>query len=76
MENMIPELTLEPKTAVAADVPQLTLEPSAPAQPEKPAVEPVKIDDSMLNEAEKKAAEQSVAHLWNIGKVITSERGE
>ena len=58
MENMIPELTLEPKTAVAADVPQLTLEPSAPAQPEKPAVEPVKIDDSMLNEAEKKAVEE------------------
>ena len=28
------------------------------------------------NDAEKKAAEQSVAHLWNIGKVITSERGE
>ena len=28
------------------------------------------------NEAEKKEAEQAVAHLWNIGKVITSERGE
>ncbi len=57
MENMIPELTLEP-TAAAAEVPQLTLEPSAPAQPEKPAVEPVKIDDSMLSEAEKKAVEE------------------
>ena len=34
MENMIPELTLEP-TAAAAEVPQLTLEPTAPAQPEK-----------------------------------------
>ena len=57
MENMIPELTLEP-TAAAAEVPQLTLEPTAPAQPEKPAVEPVKIDDSMLSEAEKMAVEE------------------
>ena len=28
------------------------------------------------NEEEKKAAEKSVAHLWNIGKVVSSERGE
>ena len=28
------------------------------------------------NDAEKKEAEQKVAMLWNIGKVITSERGE
>ena len=28
------------------------------------------------NDAEKAEAERSVAHLWNIGKVITSERGE
>ena len=28
------------------------------------------------NETEKKEAEAAVAHLWNIGKVITSERGE
>ena len=27
-------------------------------------------------EEEKLEAERSVAHLWNIGKVITSERGE
>ena len=27
-------------------------------------------------EEEKIEAERSVAHLWNIGKVITSERGE
>lgn len=27
-------------------------------------------------EAEKKQAEQTVAHLWNIGKVVSSERGE
>ena len=28
------------------------------------------------NDAEKEEAEKAVAHLWNIGKVITSERGE
>ena len=28
------------------------------------------------NDAEKAEAEQTVAHLWNIGTVITSERGE
>lgn len=28
------------------------------------------------NDAEKAEAEQAVVHLWNIGKVITSERGE
>lgn len=28
------------------------------------------------NEEEKQSAEKAVAHLWNIGKVITSERGE
>lgn len=28
------------------------------------------------NEEEKKQAEQTVAHLWNIGKVVSSERGE
>ena len=28
------------------------------------------------NDAEKLEAEKAVAHLWNIGKVITSERGE
>lgn len=28
------------------------------------------------NEEEKMEAEQKVVHLWNIGKVITSERGE
>lgn len=28
------------------------------------------------NEAEKKEAEKTVAHLWNIGKVVSSERGE
>ena len=28
------------------------------------------------NEEEKLEAERAVVHLWNIGKVITSERGE
>ena len=28
------------------------------------------------NEQEMLEAEKAVAHLWNIGKVITSERGE
>lgn len=28
------------------------------------------------NDAERAEAEKTVAHLWNIGKVITSERGE
>ena len=28
------------------------------------------------NEEEKKEAEKAVAHLWNIGKVVSSERGE
>ena len=28
------------------------------------------------SEEEKREAEQTVAHLWNIGKVVSSERGE
>ena len=28
------------------------------------------------NEAEKEEAEKAVVQLWNIGKVVTSERGE
>ncbi len=28
------------------------------------------------NEQEKAEAERTVAHLWNIGKVVSSERGE
>lgn len=28
------------------------------------------------NEAEREQAEGMVAHLWNIGKVVSSERGE
>ena len=63
-DNMMPELTLTPDTTAAAEeVPTLTLEPSAPATPaapehEKPAAEPVKLDDSMLSDAEKKAVEE------------------
>ena len=58
MEGMIPELTLN-ADAAKVEAPSLTLslEPEAPAaaaEPEKPKVEPVVIDDSMLNEAEKK----------------------
>lgn len=28
------------------------------------------------NDQEKAEAERAVAHLWNIGKVVSSERGE
>lgn len=28
------------------------------------------------NDVEKQHAEETVAHLWNIGKVVSSERGE
>ena len=63
-KNLMPELTLEPTQAAAAEeVPQLTLDPSAPAapqaqaEPEKPAAEPVQLDERLLNETEKKAVE-------------------
>lgn len=29
-----------------------------------------------FNDEERAAAEQAVVHLWNIGKVVSSERGE
>ena len=63
-ENLMPELTLDPKAAEA--VPALTLEPvldtpatpaPAAAEPAKPEAEPVKLDDSMLTDAEKKVVE-------------------
>ena len=63
-ENLRPELTLNPNAAEA--VPTLTLEPeldtpATPAppavEPAKPEAEPVKLDDSMLTEAEKKVVE-------------------
>ena len=49
-KNLIPELTLEPTQAAAAEeVPQLTLDPSAPAapqaqaEPEKPAARKIEV---------------------------------
>ena len=59
-ENNIPQLTLEPQAAAAQAVPELTLDPSAPAapaEPAKPEAAPVQMDDSLLNDAEKKAVE-------------------
>ena len=56
-DNMMPELTLEP-TAAQEAVPELTLGTEAPApQEEKKEAEPVKIDESMLTEQEKKAVD-------------------
>ena len=56
-ENMMPQLTLNAEAA-QVEAPTLTLgsEPAAPAQEEKKA-EPVKIDESMLTEAERKMVE-------------------
>ena len=58
-DNMMPELTLNPTEAAQEAVPELTLTPEAPAAPEteKKAVEPVKVDESMLTEQEKKAVD-------------------
>ena len=58
-DNMMPELTLD--AAAEPAVPELTLDgAAAPAQSEteKKAAEPVKIDESMLTDAEKKAVEE------------------
>jgi len=63
-ENTMPELTLDPNAAES--VPTLTLDagldtPATPApvaaEPAKPEAEPVKLDDSMLTDAEKKVVE-------------------
>ena len=58
-DNMMPELTLNPTEAAQEAVPELTLTPEAPAAPEteKKEVEPVKVDESMLSEQEKKAVD-------------------
>lgn len=58
-DNMMPELTLNPTEATQEAVPELTLTPEAPAAPEteKKEVEPVKVDESMLTEQEKKAVD-------------------
>ena len=63
--NFTPELTLDTAAAQAVEAPALTLEPSAPATP---AVDEsvqaardanaVKLDESMLSEAEKKMVEE------------------
>lgn len=59
-DNMMPELTLNPTEAAQEAVPELTLTPEAPAAPEaeKKEVEPVKVDESMLTEQEKKAVDE------------------
>ena len=62
-ENYTPELTLGTETAAAAEEITLTLgdvpaTPATPAVEEKKEVEPVKLDDSMLSDAEKKAVEE------------------
>lgn len=58
-DNMMPELTLNPTETAQEAVPELTLTLEAPAAPEteKKEVEPVKVDESMLTEQEKKAVD-------------------
>ena len=59
-KNTMPELTLTPDAPREA-VPELTLDPAAqaaPQEPEKPAAEPVQMDDSLLSDAEKQAVEE------------------
>ena len=58
-DNMMPELTLNPTEAAQETVPELTLTSDAPApeQEKKKEVEPVKVDESMLTEQEKKAVD-------------------
>ena len=62
--NTTPELTFEPSAAQAVEAPELTLEPSAPAAPQVDEAaqaardaNAVKLDESMLSEAEKKMVE-------------------
>ena len=53
--NMMPELTLDGAAAAQVETPQLVLGNEAPTAPEpEKKVEPVKIDESMLTEAERK----------------------
>jgi uncharacterized protein YaaN involved in tellurite resistance len=62
-DNTMPELTLDPNAAAAVEMPpELTLDsvptPATPAaEPEKQAAEPVKLDENLLSEEEKKAVE-------------------
>ena len=64
-DNMMPELTLNPTETAQEAVPELTLAPEAPAAPEaeKKEVEPVKVDESMLTEQEKKAVDEFVKKI-------------
>ena len=68
MENEV-KLTLGNESAAAAEEIKLTLgdTPVTPATPKveekKPEVEPVKLDDSMLSESEKKAVEEFAAKI-------------
>ena len=59
MENTMPKLTLD-AGAAQAEMPQLTLGAEPPAAPvvEEKKPEPVKIDDSMLTEAERKYVDE------------------
>ena len=61
-DNNLPELTLTPDTAIAAEIPSLTLTPEAPATPAasevKKEVEPVVLDESMLTEQERAAVNE------------------
>ena len=58
-KSMMPKLTLDPSRTDA--VPQLTLDPAAPAAPApetaKPEATPVRLDENLLNDAEKQAVE-------------------
>ncbi len=63
--NTTPELTFEPSAAQAVEAPALTLTPSAPEAPAAPQAaqaardaNAVKLDESMLSEAEKKMVEE------------------
>ena len=61
--NLTPELTFDPTAAQAVAAPELTLTssaPEAPAVPDQAArdANAVKLDESMLNEAEKKMVEE------------------
>ena len=63
--NTTPELTFEPSAAQAVAAPELTLTPSAPQTPEVSQADQaardanaVKLDESMLSEAEKKMVEE------------------
>lgn len=63
-DNMMPELTLNPTEAAQEAVPELTLTSDAPApEAEKKEVEPVKVDESMLTEQEKKAVDEFVKKI-------------